>query len=272
MKVMSMVNSDSASGHVMELSKRLLIPIRDRLGPGGRRYAELLRVVLAFMRQGGALFARECNICGYEGRFYPAGFPSSLALRLDAGCPSCGSLERHRFLKIWADAHVREIEGRSVLHFAPERAVRRFMAPLAAEYATADVDKHKSVDMAIDIENIDLPDAVYGMIICSHVLEHVDDRKALRELHRILQPGGVLLVMVPVIEAWPETYEDDAVNTPADKFLHFGHSDHVRMYGADASARLAGAGFDVESFVAEGPDVSRFALTQGERLFVCRKK
>ena len=256
----------------MELSKRLLIPIRDRLGPGGRRYAELLRVALALMKHGGALFARECNICGYEGRFYPAGFPSSLALRLDAGCPSCGSLERHRFLKTWADAHAGDIEGRAVLHFAPERAVRRFMEPLAASYTTTDVDMDKAVDMALDIENIDLPDATYGVIICSHVLEHVDDRKALPELYRILQPGGVLLVMVPVIEAWLETYEDGDIKTPTDKFLHFGHSDHLRMYGADTAARLAGAGFEVESFVAEGPEVSRFSLSQGERLFVCRKK
>ena len=256
----------------MQLSKRILIPIRDRLGPGGRRYAEIVRVTLAFLKNGGAFFDRECNICGYEGRFYPAGFPSGLALRLDAGCPSCGSLERHRFLKLWADANTGEIEGRSVLHFAPEAAVRRFVEPLAREYVTADVDGHKDVRLTLDIENIDLPDASYGLVICAHVLEHVNDRKALKELYRIIEPGGALLVMVPIIEAWSETYEDETIVAPEARFLHYGHSDHVRIYGADAPKRILEAGFEVESLMADAPDVSRYALSHGEKLFICRKK
>ncbi len=255
----------------MQLGKKVLIPIRDRLGPGGRRYAEMLRVALALMSSGGGCFDRNCNICGYRGRFYPAGFPAGLNVRLDAGCPSCGALERHRFLKLWADQHADEIRGRTVMHFAPESAVQRFMKPLAADYITGDVDADKGVDVVIDIENLNLPEASVELIICSHVLEHVDDKCAVRELYRILKPGGLLLVMVPVIEAWTETYEDSAVDTPRERLLRFGHSDHRRIYGADISTRLAVPGFNVTSFMADPAEISQYALTQGERLYVCRK-
>ena len=42
----------------------------------------------------------------------------------------------------------------------------------------------------LDIEKLDVADASYDVIVCNHVLEHVDDGKALAELYRILRPGG----------------------------------------------------------------------------------
>ncbi len=128
---------------------------------------------------------RQCNFCGYQGPFYPFGTPP----RLDAGCPSCHSLERHRLLKIWADENMAKLQGRSILHFAPERIVRFFVEPLSAKYVTADLDPGKA-DRQVDIEAIAFAAASFDIVICSHVLEHVDDRKALSELHRILRPGG----------------------------------------------------------------------------------
>jgi SAM-dependent methyltransferase len=255
----------------MALSKRLLISLRDRLGPRARRYAELLRVVAPFIASGGARFERECNICGYEGAFYPAGFPSGQAIRLDAGCPSCGSLERQRFLKLWVDANAAAISGRSVLHFAPENCVRKFIEPLASKYVSADIGDHRTIDLHLNIENIDLPDSSFDVAICSHILEHVDDAKALSELRRILKPGGLLLVMVPIVDAWTETYENPSVNSNKGRCLEFGQGDHVRYYGNDIGARMAKAGFDVSFSVSGGPDVSRFALTRGERVFICKR-
>jgi hypothetical protein len=46
------------------------------------------------------------------------------------------------------------------------------------------------------------------MIIASDVLEHVDDRLAMRELKRVLRPAGVLACMVPIIEGWETTHEE----------------------------------------------------------------
>lgn len=49
-----------------------------------------------------------------------------------------------------------------------------------------------------DLERLDLPDASFDAAVCAEVLEHLDhDAAALAELHRVLRPGGLLLVTVP---------------------------------------------------------------------------
>jgi SAM-dependent methyltransferase len=194
-----------------------------------------------------------------------------LTVRLDAACPSCGSLERHRLLKLWVDGHESALRGRTALHFAPEMAVRRFVSHLASGYVTADLHPDGETDRILNIEQIDLPDHAFEVVICSHVLEHVDDRKALAELHRIVSPNGLLLLMVPIIDSWPSTYEDPTIRTERDRLLYYGQRDHVRFYGADFPQRVRDAGFEVETFTAQEPDVSRFGLLRGETLFICAR-
>ncbi len=47
------------------------------------------------------------------------------------------------------------------------------------------------------------PDACFDKLICSEVLEHIADyRGALREIERVLRPGGLLCASVP--RRWPE--------------------------------------------------------------------
>ena len=45
----------------------------------------------------------------------------------------------------------------------------------------------------------------------------MDDKKALAEIYRALKPGGVALIMLPVIEGWATTYENPKVKTPETK-------------------------------------------------------
>ena len=52
--------------------------------------------------------------------------------------------------------------------------------------------------MAGDLQRLDLPDAAFDAAVCAEVLEHLDDDgAALRELARVLRPGGLLVVSVP---------------------------------------------------------------------------
>ena len=188
----------------------------------------------------------------------------------DGQCPDCGALERHRLFALWLDQNPGALRDRRVLHFAPETTLALHVRPLCARYDTADIDAALA-DMVIDIENIALDDGAYDTILCFHVLEHVDDAKALAELRRILSPGGTLLVMVPIVEGWDTTFEDPSVTDPGDRERLFGQSDHVRYYGADLRARITEAGFDLTEFTAREPAVSRYGLLRGEKLFICRR-
>lgn len=49
-----------------------------------------------------------------------------------------------------------------------------------------------------DVEELPFADASFDRVLLSEVLEHVqDDVAALREVHRVLRPGGVLAISVP---------------------------------------------------------------------------
>jgi SAM-dependent methyltransferase len=109
------------------------------------------------------------------------------------------------------------------------------------------------------------------MVICSHVLEHVDDSRALPELFRIIAPGGSVILMFPIIEGWDRTYENSTIQSPADRILHFGQRDHDRYFGRDIRDRIQGAGFSIEEFTAEEPLVHKHGLVRGEKVFVARK-
>jgi SAM-dependent methyltransferase len=80
------------------------------------------------------------------------------------------------------------------------------------------------------------------------VLEHVpDDRKAMRELRRVLKPDGVLYSMHPVEADRAVTFEDLSITDPHERQRLFGQWDHVRVYALDDfMERLREAGFDVE--------------------------
>jgi SAM-dependent methyltransferase len=211
----------------------------------------------------------ECPCCSYVGRFLP--YPSYRPPLFDVECPSCGSYERHRLFTLVQRRHQIVRGSDRVLHFAAEKAIQNLVKPIVAEYKTADL-RPEAGDMVLNIEDIALPSASLDVAICSHVLEHVDDRRALSELHRILSPGGRLIIMVPVCEGWDTTYENPSIVSEADRVLHFSQSDHVRYYGRDLRDRIRAPGFELVEYVASGPETVRHGLLRGERVFVAVKR
>lgn len=211
------------------------------------------------------LASRKCSVCKYQGYFKNAGKPP----RLDALCPKCGSLERHRLFWLWYQQHADAIKA-PIMHFAPEKIFEsKFKKIYLDGYKTADL--YASADLKINIEQIDLHDDAFNTVICNHVLEHVDDEKALREIYRILSHDGIFIVSVPIVEGWDKTYENPEIRTDKERELHFGQNDHVRYYGKDFRERLRSAGFKFEEITAEGSDVVEYGLLRGEKYFICSK-
>ncbi|MHB9019329.1 MAG: class I SAM-dependent methyltransferase [Minisyncoccota bacterium] len=71
---------------------------------------------------------------------------------------------------------------------------------LNTNYKTFDFDKSTGADIVGDIHKIPLKDGDVDAIICSSVLEHVENPMlAIKEMYRILKPSGKLFVYVPSI-------------------------------------------------------------------------
>jgi SAM-dependent methyltransferase len=192
-------------------------------------------------------------------------------------CPYCGSAPRHRLLKLRL-AHEWRSRSRpvDVLHFAPEWGPERsFRAdPRVGRYITVDLHA-PGVDVRCDITALDFEDESFDVVVCSHVLEHVrDDRAALKELHRVLRPGGVAYIQVPYDSDVP-TDEDPSVTDPHERERRFGQFDHIRMYGRDLVERLREPGFRVDELrptsQMAADDVARWGLWE-DSIFRCRAK
>ena len=158
----------------------------------------------------------------------------------------------------------RHLNGKQILHFAPERQLRPLVAKRAGEYRSADFDRG-DVDLKLDMCRMTtVADSSFDTIIAMDVLEHVpDDRAAMRELFRILKPGGTALLSVPQKDPPALTDEDSTVTTEAARNERFGQKDHVRMYGDDFVDRLTEAGFKVRIFSAANfseAQITRYAL------------
>lgn len=139
-----------------------------------------------------------------------------------------------------------------ILYFASEVCMMRWMKRHQIACTTADL--YQKADLKIDIQNTGLPDQSWDIIICNHVLEHVEDfRKALKELFRILKPGGHLICSFPMdphIEIVDEADPSETL-TPEARLQRFGQADHLRVFGLKADILLEEAGFTVETISGE---------------------
>ena len=141
------------------------------------------------------------------------------------------------------------------------------------DYISVDLNSPLAM-VKMDITNILYEDNTFDVILCSHVLEHIiDDRKAIRELFRVLKPGGWAILQVPLSNENDKTLEEPSIISPRDRERIFGQKDHVRIYGRDYKDRLEKAGFTVkvDGYVRElGDDkIKKHGLSEDQEIYFC---
>ena len=229
-----------------------------------------------------------CPICrGHFRRFLPIGLDIPVikkynivpgGFRKNAKCPRCRSTDRERLFYLYLIKYQPNIfeENINLLHIAPEIKLRKvFNSHSNINYINGDL-YNPQADEVIDITSINYDDNVFDIIICSHVLEHIQkDELAMSELFRVLKPGGLAIIQVPISSVLVETFEDSSIIEPEDREKYFGQKDHVRIYGTDYIKRLKKSGFKVTAydFISElNPfDVQKYALLKDEKLYLCSK-
>lgn len=219
--------------------------IRERLKPlvptrARRQVNRAAFAVIGLALRGDAV---HCPCCGRSYRRW-LDYPS-------AYCPGCGSYERQRLLCLYLDAYPELVTG-DVLQVGPERSISERFRARARSWLAVDIDPtNPFADRTMDVLRLDLPDTAFDVVLCSHVLDIVEEHedRAMAELYRVTRSAGTALIQVP-----RRTIRGDA----------------------DACAkRLARSGFDVTPLLLEQQSNEavrrRLGLDRDDPLFVCSR-
>ncbi|MDX1446702.1 class I SAM-dependent methyltransferase [Lishizhenia sp.] len=218
----------------------------------------------------------ECPVCEKSfSKFLSYG--SNVAHRENVLCPYDLTLERHRLMWLYLKNESNFFtDDLKVLHIAPEQCFHsRFKKQKNLDYLTGDLVS-PIADMHFDLHNIPLEDNRFDVVFCNHVLEHVDDAKqCMRELHRVMKPGGWGIMQVPQDINREKTYEDPSITSPEEREKHFWQKDHVRLFALDYPDWLREAGFKVEEYDPTKhftmDKIERMRISPTELLYVVSK-
>jgi uncharacterized protein YbaR (Trm112 family) len=197
----------------------------------------------------------KCSCCGWQGLKFGT-YWSVFETINDFECPKCTSHPRQRFLSKNINKLIDITSG-----------------DIESVFKQSNSDSHRiTTDIAMpgvncysNINFLPFSDSSFNNIICVHVLEHIeDDRRAMRELFRVLKAGGIAVICVP---------ETDNYETIEFGFADPDKTEHWRSYGQDVRDRLTDAGFNVETITTNEPEeeIKRFGLSKNEKFHLCIK-
>jgi SAM-dependent methyltransferase len=195
-------------------------------------------------------------------------------------CPSCEASDRDRLYALYLGDYLKSLNSGELVDFGPSAPlswfIRRLIKDRNIHYRTADL-LTDNADDRVDITDLRAyENDRFDSFICSHVLEHVpDDGRALRELYRILKPGGKAILMVPIILSIDRIDEDPGVIDEAERWRRFGQGDHIRLYSKSGFLeRVRAAGFRVHELGREffGEELfERAGISRQSVLYVVEK-
>lgn len=200
------------------------------------RIEPILRKCYAVFKRGNK---HECIICNFKALNW-VNLPNQNLL-----CPNCGSLSRDR--RLWQILKEHYINPDiHVLDFSPSRTLfRKWKKEKNLNHVASDLSGDFIADVAYDITQIPEKENTFDLIVCYHILEHViEDTKAMKELHRVVKSNGTILIQTPFKDG--KIYEDYTITSEAERLIHFGQEDHVRIYSVDGlKKRLESVGFTI---------------------------
>jgi SAM-dependent methyltransferase len=113
---------------------------------------------------------------------------------------------------------------------------RELLQSRGYEVRTLDITLDSGADYAGTAEATGLPSASFDLVLCTQVIEHcMNPWAAVREIHRILRPGGYLIVSAPHV--W---------------FYHPHPTDHWRFTQEGMTHLCAEAGLEPLTLLAQG--------------------
>jgi SAM-dependent methyltransferase len=207
-------------------------------------------------------------------KFLPYGYVKQ---RDNALSPGTLSLERHRLLWLYLNNEtIFFSRSLKVLHVAPEQCFYNLFKNLKnINYTTFDLNSPLA-DIKGDICNLPFKENSFDFILCNHVLEHInDDKKAMKELYRVLNKNGTAILQVPINQKSSKTFEDSSIVDKKERIEKFGQYDHIRLYGLDYFKKLESFGFKVDplkySKEFTESEIIKYGLIKDEIIPVCKK-
>jgi SAM-dependent methyltransferase len=198
----------------------------------------------------------------------------------DYSCPRCGASDRDRLYALYLNRRFPDRSAQSqitFIDFAPSVPLASFIRSIKGIlYRSADISI-EGVDDHVDLMDLHIyPDNFCDLFLCSHVLEHVpDDCLAMKELFRILKPGGEGILMVPLVLSDNEIDEDSGETREAERWRRFGQGDHIRLYSKKGYLdRVHKSGFLVKELGVDFFGAEQFyiaAITKQSVLYIVTK-
>ena len=200
------------------------------------------------------------------------------ARRKNAICPSCGSSDRSRLLRLYLDKQLPEsVPAQRLLHIAPDDILARWLSQQPnIEFTCGSLYPEDFAEfnaIALDVTQIKFPDNYFDIILCNHVLQQVPDHLiAMQEISRILKPGGWGIIQAPIARKLDTTDEDTSIENHRERRRRFGSTLYYRIYGKDYPQILQANGnwkiteIRPTDFLSED-EIANNALIQDEILY-----
>ena len=204
---------------------------------------------------------RYCPLCRSHVRsFLPHGTP----VRQQALCPVCRCKEAHRLAFLYLSERTEILKQPcTMLHVAPEPDLSAWLRRIPSlTYLCGDLCFGVG-DLCLNLCQLPIANNSLDLIYSAHVLNAIpDERAAMTEVCRVLKPGGVAIMNVPLNPN--EVTQEPDEDSPAGRIRLCNDADIYRIYGVDLPERFEGIDLEVhleDFYGAQSPqNCKRFGL------------